>query len=104
MAIVERELRGVADPTSDLQARLMCSYDDATLNIQQLWIDNPTPRSWAWAASRLNGAARLNGTVAANSSTPRVNVPQTTAARLRFVLSGGGIPAGLDFDLIPIVG
>ncbi len=104
MAIVERELLGVTDPLGDQQARLMCTYDDTDGDIQEVWIDNQMPRSVAWAASRLNGQARLSGTVGPNSSTPRVQVPQTTANRLRFTFSGGGIPANINFELTPIVG
>jgi phosphoribosylcarboxyaminoimidazole (NCAIR) mutase len=104
MAIVERELLGVTDPAGTDQARLMCSYDNVTNNIQQVWIENEMRRSVAWAASRANGVGRLSGTVAPQTNTPRVNVPQQAANRLRFVLSGGGIPAGIEFELTPIVG
>jgi hypothetical protein len=104
VAIVEREILGVTDPLGDQQARLMCTYDDADGDIQEVWIDNQMPRACAWAASRLNGAARLSGTVPANSTTPRVQVPQATSNRLRFQFTPGGIPANLNFELTPIVG
>ena len=105
MAIVPVDRYQVTDNVEPFaQATLWFSYDDQTLNVQEVWCDNQTSKTARYTFRRFDGTGPGERSIDwAKGDTTRYPVGQGAQNRYRVVIGSGGKVSGIE-DTLALIG